>query len=100
MTRPELHSAVGTANAGISRAKTSTVVGAWSRRFLTFGLIVLLGAGCAKRKEASVRRAAAAANLTAPAVNWVLPIFTDKEGYRSMTLRGSEVRPSERSIAV
>jgi hypothetical protein len=29
----------------------------------------------------------------APAVNWMLPIFTDKEGYRSMTLRGSEVRP-------
>ena len=36
----------------------------------------------------------------APAVNWVLPIFTDKEGYRSMTLRGSEVRPSKKSIAV
>lgn len=37
---------------------------------------------------------------SAPAVNWVLPIFTDKEGYRSMTLRGSEVRPVGRSIAV
>lgn len=36
----------------------------------------------------------------APAVNWVLPIFTDKEGYRSMTLRGSEVRPSKESIVV
>jgi lipopolysaccharide export system protein LptC len=36
----------------------------------------------------------------APAVNWVLPIFTDKEGYRSMTLRGSEVRPAGKSIAV
>ena len=36
----------------------------------------------------------------APAVNWVLPIFSDKEGYRSMTLRGSEVRPLGRSIAV
>jgi hypothetical protein len=35
-----------------------------------------------------------------PAVNWVLPIFTDKEGYRSMTLRGSEVRPVGRIIAV
>jgi hypothetical protein len=35
-----------------------------------------------------------------PAVNWVLPIFTDKEGFRSMTLRGSEVRPVGRSIAV
>jgi lipopolysaccharide export system protein LptC len=38
----------------------------------------------------------------APAQNWVLPIFTDKEGYRSMTLRGSEVRPGTggKSIAV
>lgn len=40
------------------------------------------------------------APATAPAVNWVLPIFTDKEGYRSMTLRGSEVRPSGSTIAV
>src|SRR6185436_20415953 len=32
--------------------------------------------------------------------NWVLPIFTDKEGYRSMTLRGSEVRPMGKNIAV
>ena len=37
---------------------------------------------------------------SAPAVNWVLPIFTDKEGYRSMTLRGSEVRPVGRNISV
>ena len=38
----------------------------------------------------------------APALNWVLPLFTDKEGYRSMTLRGSEVRwrPTGKSIAV
>ena len=41
-----------------------------------------------------------AAEISTPAVNWVLPIFTDKEGYRSMTLRGSEVRPVGRSIAV
>jgi hypothetical protein len=40
------------------------------------------------------------APTTAPAVNWVLPIFTDKEGFRSMTLRGSEVRPAGKSIAV
>lgn len=33
-----------------------------------------------------------------PAVNWVLPLFTDKEGYRSMTLRGSEVRPGGSGI--
>lgn len=38
---------------------------------------------------------------TTPAVNWVLPIFTDREGHRSMTLRGSEVRPAAGgSIAV
>lgn len=36
----------------------------------------------------------------APAFNWVLPLFTDKEGYRSMTLRGSEVRPTNGSILV
>ena len=29
---------------------------------------------------------------TAPAKNWVLPLFS-KEGYRTMTLRGTEVRP-------
>jgi hypothetical protein len=39
-------------------------------------------------------------DASAPAVNWVLPIFTDREGYRSMTLRGSEVRPVGRTIAV
>ena len=38
--------------------------------------------------------------FVAPAMNWVLPIFTDEEGYRSMTLRGSEVRPEGRTIAV
>jgi hypothetical protein len=42
-----------------------------------------------------------AAQATPPAINWVLPIFTDREGHRSMTLRGSEVRPAEGgSIAV
>jgi hypothetical protein len=30
--------------------------------------------------------------LSAPALNWVHPLFT-KEGYRSMTMRGTEVRP-------
>lgn len=42
----------------------------------------------------------AATPTPAPAVNWVLPIFTDKEGYRSMTLRGTEVRPAGKSVAV
>jgi hypothetical protein len=32
-----------------------------------------------------------AANITAPAKNWVLPLFS-KEGHRSMTARGSEAR--------
>lgn len=42
-----------------------------------------------------------AADSRPPAINWVLPLFTDKEGYRSMTLRGSEVRPADNnSIAV
>lgn len=36
----------------------------------------------------------------APAVNWVLPIFTDQEGHRSMTLRGSEVRPQNSGAIV
>jgi hypothetical protein len=36
----------------------------------------------------------------APAQNWVLPVFTDKEGFRSMTLRGSEVRPMGKQIGV
>jgi hypothetical protein len=28
-----------------------------------------------------------------PAKNWVLHLFTDKEGFRSMSLRGSSVQP-------
>lgn len=50
---------------------------------------------------AAVAPANSGATFTAaPAVNWVLPIFTDKEGFRSMTLRGSEVRPDGKKIAV
>jgi hypothetical protein len=41
-----------------------------------------------------------AAPAPAPGQNWVLPIFTDKDGFRSMTLRGSEIRPSGKSIEV
>lgn len=43
------------------------------------GLLALLGSS------------AAFPQITAPAKNWVLPIFT-KEGYRSMTARGTEAR--------
>jgi hypothetical protein len=31
-------------------------------------------------------------SATPPAKNWVLPLFTDKEGFRTMTLRGSAVQ--------
>lgn len=44
--------------------------------------------------------AAAPLPAPAPAENWVLPIFTDKEGHRSMTLRGTEVRPRGKNIEV
>lgn len=37
---------------------------------------------------------------TAPAFNWVLPIFSDKEGHRLMTLRGTEVRPTGPSVTI
>lgn len=37
----------------------------------------------------------------APAINWVLPLFTDKEGYRSLIARGSQVTEiSSETIAV
>src|SRR5437660_1643952 len=39
---------------------------------------------------AGLHAAETSAVITAPASNWVLPIFTDREGYRTMTLRGSE----------
>lgn len=52
------------------------------------------------RGQAPVEPAAPSPVAPAPAVNWVLPIFSDKEGFRSMTLRGSEVRPDGRSVAV
>jgi hypothetical protein len=32
-------------------------------------------------------------SVAVPAKNWVLPLFTAKDGFRSMTLRGSEVKP-------
>src|SRR5687768_3894026 len=35
---------------------------------------------------------AGAADSNAPAQNWVLPLFTDKEGYRMLTARGSDAR--------
>ena len=59
--------------------------------------LLLLAVCTAARAQAP----AAPATAAAPATNWVLPLFTDKEGYRSMTLRGSEVRPvGTKQIAV
>jgi len=61
-------------------------------------LLLLLASVCLHPAPAATPPAVG--EMTAPAINWVLPIFTDKEGFRSMTLRGSEVRPVGRSIAV
>ena len=36
----------------------------------------------------------------APAINWVLPLFSDKEGHRTMTLRGTEARVVGKTIVV
>jgi len=35
-----------------------------------------------------------------PAVNWVLPIFSDREGHRLMKLQGTEVRPVDGRVAI
>jgi len=36
-----------------------------------------------------------------PAVNWVLPLFSDRDGHRTLTLRGATVKPTgTNSIAV
>ena len=63
----------------------------WRLRAFSTACVLLLPA---------VLRPAEAPLIGPPAVNWVLPLFTDKEGFRSMTLRGSEVRPRGRSIEV
>ncbi len=51
----------------------------------------ILAALAAVAAAASLARAAEPA-VGAPAKNWVLPLFTDKEGFHTMTLRGSEAR--------
>ena len=43
---------------------------------------------------------AAPALPDSPAVNWVLPIFSDKEGHRLMKLQGTEVRPVDGRVAI
>ncbi len=44
--------------------------------------------------------AAAPALPNSPAVNWVLPIFSDREGHRLMKLQGTEVRPVDGRVAI
>ena len=66
-------------------------------------LLIALLAVCASRAQSPARpepverarpeAAKEAPAATPPAKNWVLPIFTDKEGFRSMTLRGGAVQP-------
>ena len=48
--------------------------------------VVALGIGCILAVVGAF-----AAEITAPAMNWALPLFT-KEGHHSMTARGSEAR--------
>lgn len=69
-------------------------------RLLLLAPGALLAGGEAAAPAPTPAAAAAATASQAPAVNWVLPLFTDKEGFRSMTLRGSEVRPRGRNIEV
>lgn len=52
------------------------------------------------RSPATAPVAAGPALPDSPAVNWVLPIFSDREGHRLMKLQGTEVRPVEGRIAI
>ncbi|MCX6955587.1 MAG: hypothetical protein NTV51_25865 [Verrucomicrobia bacterium] len=68
-------------------------------RFAPAAALLALGlgvpGGLAQTPQAA-RPAAATSGTSetaAPAKNWVLPLFSPKEGFRTMTLRGSEVRP-------
>lgn len=63
-------------------------------------LILLFAAVAGTPVREATPGTAPTGGTTAPAVNWALPIFTDKDGFRSMTLRGSEVRPQGQRVAV
>jgi hypothetical protein len=62
--------------------------------------LILLAAVAGTPARDATPGTAPTGGANAPAVNWVLPIFTDKDGFRSMTLRGSEVRPQGARVAV
>jgi hypothetical protein len=67
-----------------------------SHRRPHLGWILLAGIGCA----GGLAQGPSPAPAAAPAVNWVLPLFTDQEGHRLMTLRGSEARPAGEKLTV
>jgi hypothetical protein len=72
------------------------------------GLLPLVGLLAAGEPSPAPRSAPPAATPAAagpalpnsPAVNWVLPIFSDKEGHRLMKLQGTEVRPVDGRVAI
>lgn len=61
----------------------------------SFAAFIALGGGVFLGRAQTPKNtpAASAPPVAVPAKNWVLPVFTAKEGFRSMTLRGTEVRP-------
>ncbi len=52
------------------------------------------------RPAAPATTGAIPARPDSPAVNWVLPIFSDQEGHRLMKLQGTEVRPVDGRVAI
>ncbi len=62
--------------------------------------LALLPLGSTRAQAPAAVSSGTTGTTGAPALNWVLPIFTDKEGFRAMTLRGTEVRPIGKTIAV
>ena len=74
-------------------------ISAFARNLAAAGLAVAAvatGPGLGAETPATT----APATTSVPAVNWVLPLFTDKEGWRTMTLRGSDVRQGKDHLAV
>jgi hypothetical protein len=59
--------------------------------FATLGAAQLLHAANAPAANPRAEDAKPAIE-TGPAVNWTFPVFSDKEGYRQLTLRGAEAR--------
>ena len=59
-----------------------------------FAAFAALGGGGPVSRAQAPQPSPSPAPVAVPAKNWILPLFTAKEGFRSMTLRGSEVRPA------